>query len=159
MSESVEQNDLPEKYEAFVEQYLIDLNGTQAYKRTYPDCTMDSARASAARLLANVSVQDAIAKACQERSKRCEISQDDILKYWKDTLYAPKDKVHLETVNVKRGESVDSKNGFHVFRAPERFKASQEIAKHLGMYPNNKIDLTTPGGITVVFDSKKKSVL
>ncbi len=59
------------KQEAFVREYLIDLNGTQAAIRAgYSPAT---ANEQASRMLANVSVAEAVAKAKAERAEKCEI--------------------------------------------------------------------------------------
>ena len=63
------------KQDRFVKEYLIDLNATQAAIRAgYSPKT-----ANEQGLLANVSVQEAIAKAMAERSKRTGISQDRVI--------------------------------------------------------------------------------
>ena len=66
------------RQQRFVEEYLIDLNGTQAairagYSRRGSDVT-------AARLLRNARIQAEIQKAMQRRSERTEITQDRVLK-------------------------------------------------------------------------------
>src|SRR3954449_346560 len=61
----------------FVEQYLVDLNATQAAIRAgYSAAT---ANQIGARLLANVKVAAAIAEAQAARSKRTEVTQDRVV--------------------------------------------------------------------------------
>ena len=68
---------LTDKQQRFCDEYLIDLNGTQAAIRAgYSEKT---ASAQAARLLANVKVQSQIQKRKQERIERTEITQDMVL--------------------------------------------------------------------------------
>lgn len=68
---------LTPKQAAFVREYLIDLNGTQAAIRAgYSERT---ANEQAARLLANVSVSKAVAEAQAERADRLEITADRVL--------------------------------------------------------------------------------
>lgn len=68
---------LTHKQAAFVREYLIDLNGTQAAIRAgYSERT---ANEQAARLLANVSVSKAVADAQAERADRLEITADRVL--------------------------------------------------------------------------------
>lgn len=67
--------------ERFVEEYLIDLNGTQAYMRAYPDAKDNSARVQASRLLANPNIADAIAKAKAARSRRTAITAEEALQH------------------------------------------------------------------------------
>jgi phage terminase small subunit len=68
---------LTDKQARFVEEYLVDLNATQAAIRAgYSRAT---ANEQGSRLLANVSVSDAIAAAQAERSKRTQINADWVL--------------------------------------------------------------------------------
>jgi phage terminase small subunit len=65
------------KQEAFVREYLIDLNATQAAIRAgYSARTAD---VQGCRLLADVKVAKEIAKAMQAREKRTGITQDRVL--------------------------------------------------------------------------------
>lgn len=66
------------RQEAFVREYLIDLNGTQAAIRAgYSERT---ANEQAARLLTNVSVRSAIDEALAARAQRVQIDADWVLK-------------------------------------------------------------------------------
>lgn len=68
---------LTAKQDRFVQEYLVDLNATQAAIRAgYSERT---ANEQGARLLANVSIQEAIQAAMDKRSKRVEITQDRVL--------------------------------------------------------------------------------
>lgn len=65
------------KQERFVQEYLIDLNATQAAIRAgYSEST---ANQQGSRLLANVKISDAVAAAQVERQRRMGISQDRVL--------------------------------------------------------------------------------
>ena len=65
---------LTEKQQRFVDEYLIDLNATQAAIRAgYSAKTAD---VQGSRMLANCKVQQAISIAMAERSKRTGINQD-----------------------------------------------------------------------------------
>jgi len=57
---------LEPRQQRFVDEYLVDLNGTQAYMRAEPGTTEKSARTLASRMLAKVNVQEKIAA---ERAK------------------------------------------------------------------------------------------
>lgn len=69
---------LPPRQQRFVDEYLVDLNATQAAIRA--GYSKRTANEQAARLLANVSVARVIAKAKEERSERVKISQDEVLR-------------------------------------------------------------------------------
>ena len=64
----------------FVDEYLTDLNGTQAYRRTYPRTPYASARVLATRLLAKVSIRAEIDAAIKARSQRTRITADKVLR-------------------------------------------------------------------------------
>lgn len=69
---------LTEKQKRFVEEYLVDLNATQAAIRAgYSEKT---AQEQSSRLLSNVMVQEAVQKAVADRSARTEITQDAVLR-------------------------------------------------------------------------------
>lgn len=63
----------------FADEYLIDLNATQAYKRAGYKGKGRSAENAASRLLGHVGVQQYIAERMKDREKRTEITQDRVL--------------------------------------------------------------------------------
>lgn len=75
------------KRQRFVEEYRLDCNGTAAAIRAgYSEKT---ANEQAARLLANVSVQRAIAAANAERSARMRLRQDQVVEELASIAFAP----------------------------------------------------------------------
>jgi phage terminase small subunit len=73
----------------FVDEYLIDLNGTQAAIRA--GYSAKTANEQGARLLANVSISAIIKARQQERSERTEITQDMVLnRFWKIATADPR---------------------------------------------------------------------
>jgi len=76
---------LTEKQQRFVDAYLVDLNATHAYQDAYQQqdklpISETVAAAGGARLLRIVKVQQAIQSAQDERSKRTEITVDNVLR-------------------------------------------------------------------------------
>lgn len=68
---------LSEKQKRFVEEYLIDLNATQAAIRSgYSEKT---AKSQGQRLLTKVDVATAVAAAQAKRSKRTQVTQDRVI--------------------------------------------------------------------------------
>lgn len=65
------------KQKRFVEEYLVDLNATQAYLRA--GYSEEGAGQSGFNLLKNTEIQEAIRKAMQERSARTQITADRVL--------------------------------------------------------------------------------
>ncbi len=75
--ESKQSRPLTAQQQLFVDEYIIDLNGTQAAIRAgYAE---SSARATASRLLTIDNIQDAIAEARKEQQKRTQITADRVL--------------------------------------------------------------------------------
>lgn len=71
---------ITEKQKRFADEWLVDLNGTRAYKAAYPSVKKDeTAKAAASRLLTNVNVKVYIQERQKEREKRTEITQDSVL--------------------------------------------------------------------------------
>jgi phage terminase small subunit len=69
-----------DKEDRFVDEYLVDLNATQAYHRSHPGTTDGTARAEGARLLAKPSIQEKISAAKAARAKRTHVTQDRIIR-------------------------------------------------------------------------------
>jgi phage terminase small subunit len=65
------------KQRRFVEELPLDWNATQAAIRA--GYAKNSARQEGSRLLSNADIQDAIAALQAEASKRCQVTQDDII--------------------------------------------------------------------------------
>jgi phage terminase small subunit len=66
---------LSAKHQQFVNEYLKCWNGTNAYLRAYPHVSADTARANAARLLADASVSEII----RERIAENAMTADEVL--------------------------------------------------------------------------------
>lgn len=133
------------KQQRFVDEYLIDLNATQAAIRA--GYSPKTANEQGARLLANVSVQDAVSRAQAERSRRTGISQDRILRELaKIALLNISDVVNLDTVTIKEGAtredtaciaSVKIKTGNvteREIKTHDKLKALDLLGRHLGMF-------------------------
>lgn len=69
---------LEPRQQRFVDEYLVDLNGTQAYMRAY-GCSEKAARTNAARLLANAGIQDAIAAGRAKTAATLGLTRERVL--------------------------------------------------------------------------------
>ncbi len=73
---------LTEKQKLFVDEYLIDLNATRAYKVAYPHVKSDGAAMSAAsRLLRNVKVKDYIDEQLEKISSEKIADAQEVMEY------------------------------------------------------------------------------
>ena len=107
--------ELTEKQKRFVAEYLIDLNATQAAIRAgYSERT---ANEQGARLLAHVSVKEALDKERRKRERRTEITADRVLQELADIGFD------------KESE-----------RTTDRLKALELVGKHLAMF-TDKVEM------------------
>lgn len=84
----------PARQQRFVDEYLIDLNATQAAIRA--GYTAKTAAHQASRLLVNVKVAEAVAAAQQRRAERTQIDADCVLRQWVEIASAdPRELVEL----------------------------------------------------------------
>lgn len=137
---------LTEKQKRFVEEYLIDLNATQAAIRAgYAE---KAANREGSRLLSNVDIQAAIQKAQNKRSERVQISQDDVLRGLLEVVaMSTGKKLVTETVVTKSetGEAIGTDVIKSCFEPHAANKALELLGKHLGMF-TQKVDMTSSDG-------------
>ncbi len=119
------------KQEAFVREYLIDLNATQAAIRAgYSEAT---ASEQGSRLLGNVKVAEAIALAKAERAEKCDIDALWVLREAKDLYQAARTAEKLSdaaTALKMVGAHVDVQ-AFKE-RVAQEHSASPELLEWLG---------------------------
>lgn len=86
---------LTPKQQRFVDEYLIDLNGTQAAIRA--GYSVRTANEQAAQLLAKLSVQQAVAEAQARRQQRTEITADRVVREaWNILTADPRELVQVK---------------------------------------------------------------
>lgn len=143
---------LTAKQQRFCDEYLIDLNATQAAIRA--GYSVKTANEQGSQLLAKLSIQEVIGREMAERSKRTGINQDRVvIELAKLAFVNIADVVDLEDATVRTSatdedlaciQSVKIKpSEFGTEREIKLYdkKASLELlGKHLGMFKND-IDL------------------
>lgn len=143
---------LTPKQERFCEEYLIDLNATQAAIRA--GYSVNTAREQGAQNLSKLNIQEKIAELKAERSKRTEITQDRVVKelaamaFAKATDYA---SVANNTVFIKSTAELTLEQqaaivGIKQTQAGieiklDKSKALEMLGRHLGMF-NDKMELS-----------------
>jgi phage terminase small subunit len=136
------------KQEAFVREYLVDLNATQAAIRA--GYSAKTANEQGARLLANVSIASAVQAAMDARSERTEITADYVLAGIKEIAERC---LQRAPVMVGRGEDrqqVVDEEGRHVwtFDSTGANKAFENLGKHLKLF-TDKVEHSGEMNLTV----------
>ena len=116
---------LNEKQKQFCEEYIIDLNGTQAAIRA--GYSAKTANEQAAQLLAKLSIQEYVQKIKNERSERVKYSQDELMR---DILEVKNRCLQANPVLDKEG----NETGIWKFDSNGANKALDMLAKHVGFY-------------------------
>lgn len=148
---------LTAKQQRFCDEYLIDLNATQAAIRAgYSAKTADQ---QGSRMLTNVKVQQEIAEKMAERSKRTGINQDRVLQeIAKLALVNIDDVVDLETGIVRKTAKKEDLACIQSIKIkPTEFGTEREIkfydkkgslelaGKHLGMFKDKaEVEVVLP---------------
>ena len=156
---------LNSKQNRFIDEYLIDLNATQAAIRA--GYSVKTANEQGNRLLANVSIQKEIQKRMKDRAKRTEFDQDEIVNQLrkiagtniKDFLSFRTEKTktgidmqtgediidYAHVVDLKNSDEVDGnlineislgKDGQLKFKLHDKIKALELLGKHTSMFDN-----------------------
>ncbi len=140
---------LTAKQQRFCDEYLIDLNATQAAIRA--GYSVKTANEQGSQLLAKLSIQEVIGKEMAERSRRTGINQDRVvLELAKLAFVNIADVVDLENATVRQSATDDDLACIQSIKIkPSEFgeereiklydkKASLELlGKHLGMFKDN----------------------
>ncbi len=147
---------LTDKQDRFVEEYLIDLNATQAAIRAgySPQTAMEQGY----QLLRKTSVQDAIAQSMAERSKRTGVNQDRVVLELAKIAFvkitdvvngeceikddaSEEDLACIESMKVKQVPTKFGNMGIErEVKLSPKMKALELLGKHLGMW-KDKVDI------------------
>lgn len=144
---------LPPKRRAFVMEYLIDFNGTQAYLRAGYKASESVAAVEAVRLLRSPKVQAALAEEREARSKRCEITQDRVLLEIARIAFSDIRKAMDENGKLKRLSEMDDDLAPAISKIKvtgtyqtgtlmelglwDKNSALEKLCKHLGLTPDH----------------------
>ena len=143
---------LTSKQAAFVDEYLIDLNATQAYYRAgYRAKNDEIAASNAVRLKGNEKVSRAIEKALADRSVRTQITADYVIQNLQEVaarcmqktpvMYFDKvDRCMKQATEVVIDAATGEKKelGVWTFDSTGANRSLELMGKHLGMFVDRK---------------------
>lgn len=154
---------LTKKQQLFIQEYLIDLNATQAAIRA--GYSVESAREIGCENLTKPNIQNEIAKAMAERSKRTGVNQDRIILELarlafvnmtdivddkgkiKDTA-TDDDLSCIEGIKYKHSDTDSGHIVEREVKIGSKIKALELLGKHLGMW-NDKFDVNVAVPIVI----------
>jgi phage terminase small subunit len=156
----MDENKLTDKQEEFCQQYLIDLNGTQAAIRA--GYSADTAYSIASENMIKPKIQARLAELMEARRKRCQVSQDEVVLELKRIAFSDMRKIAKwdgDSVTLEASTSLSDDDGACVesvartttkdggsisCKLHSKTKALELLARHLGML-HDKVDHTTKG--------------
>lgn len=159
---------LTEKQKRFVEEYLIDLNATQAAIRA--GYSPNTAKDIGCENLAKPNIRARIDKEIAERSKRTGINQDRVIRELARLAFVnANDVIDMEEATLKDGATEDdtaaiasvkvktipTKEGEGIEREiklTDKLKALELLGKHLGMF-KDKVEIDATVKSTAKLDS------
>lgn len=143
--------ELTDKQKRFADEYLIDMNATQAYLRAGYKVKEEVARANASRLLTNANVSAYIKERQEELSKKTELTQEWVLEHLKTCVSKSMQEEEVMKFDYQLKELVGT--GEYIYDSKGATKALELIGKHLGMFKDNK-DVNVNIGVSIVDDIK-----
>ena len=137
---------LTEKQKRFADEYLVDLNGTRAFKVAYPSVKSDkTAGVNAARLLGNASVRAYLNDRLEQLHNERTADVQEILEY---------------LTAVMRGEEKEEKmaanalgemEAYNVRNQANQLKAAELLGKRFGLF-TDKVNVSGGGVVQIVDD-------
>lgn len=161
--------ELNDKQKLFCEEYIIDLNGTQAAIRA--GYSVKTAGEQAGRLLGDVRIQEYIQELKLDRSERTEITQDMVIKeiakvamlnvedFYDDIGLKPLSELSdaakagvssYQTKRIKVGK--DEWADVPIMKVHDKMKALELLGRHVGAFEkdNKQKSLTVPVSIEFI---------
>lgn len=157
-----------EKQKRFCEEYLIDLNATQAAIRA--GYSPENAKNIGSENLAKLDIRARIDKAIAERSKRTGVTADRVVRELAKIAFvnatdvidtqrgevlknaSREDTACISAVRVKTKIGEDFTETEREIRLCDKTKALELLGKHLGMFSDN-VKLSAEARVTIIDDT------
>lgn len=139
---------LTAKQQRFCDEYLIDLNATQAAIRA--GYSKKTAAQTAARLLTNVKIQEYIENRMAEKEAALIANQDEVLKYLTSVLRGQSKSTEIVIEGLGDGSTKARK----IEKEPsekDKLKAAELLGKRYGLY-TEKVEETVDMELNVNID-------
>ena len=154
---------LTPRQQRFVQEYVVDLNATQASIRA--GYSPNGARVRGTQLLANSNIQDALGHSQEERRLRVELEAADVVRQLAAVAFAniadfvtwaergvrlrPAEKI--DQIKLAAVQSVTSGQHGVTVRLHDKLRALELLAKHLGMFQENtRVELEIRDGSEIL---------
>ncbi len=98
-----------ERQKAFADFYIETQNGTESYRKAYPNCKKDAtARVNASKLLTNPNIKMYIQERMNSKESERIASQDEVLQFLTQVIRGEvKDQLGLETPVKERNKAAE----------------------------------------------------
>jgi len=125
---------MTEKQKRFSDEYLIDCNGTRAYKAAYPSVKKDTVAAvNAGRLLRNAKVQKYLSKQMEQLHNDRTADQQEIVEYLTSVLRGESQSEIVVIEGIGDGCS-EARRVTKLPDEKDRLKAAELLGKRYGMW-------------------------
>lgn len=159
---------LTEKQQRFVDEYLVDLNATQAAIRA--GYSIKNADKIGSELLGKTRVAEAVSEQMAERSRRTGVNQDRVVRELAKIAFvnltdivdgegrirpgaAEEDLACIESIKYKRSDSDSGSSVEREVKVSSKVKALELLGKHTGMW-NDRLDVNM--NIPVIFEGESE---
>ena len=142
---------MTEKQKRFCDEYLIDMNGTRAYKTVYSNVKNDNVASSCAnKLLRNAEIKNYIQEKLDEISSKKIADAKEVMEYLTSVI---RGESRSEIVVVE-GVGDGCSSARHMTKLPdekERLKAAELLGKRYGIF-KEQMNVTGAVPVTIVDD-------
>lgn len=148
---------MTKKQSRFIEEYLIDLNATQAAIRA--GYSPDTAQQIGSENLSKPVISAAISKAMAERSRRTGVNADRVVQELAKVAFlnitdvvdpktvtiradaSDEDRAAIQSIKVKKSYSETGESEEREIKAADKLRALEMLGRHLGMF-KDKVELS-----------------